>query len=166
MATKKKENETDLNDLTVDELRDKAEEQGVDVSDCKTKAEIISKLQSAGSSAPRTYGTPLEAALAKPSPREDEIEWADPDLDKPVLNTLDGRPVQVVIVKGVPIPKEGKPVLVFVGLANGAIDFVSAEQASLTKFAQDVDGQIYYAPHGFMGIPPGYKALDLDLLAE
>lgn len=76
-----------------------------------------------------------------------EVEFADPDPKKGILNILNGHPVRLLVVEGRPFPDEAPDTLIFVQSGNSS-EWLTAEAAK-TKFIQDVNGQVFYGVHSF-----------------
>jgi hypothetical protein len=159
----------DYNSMTVPELRELADERGIDVPSSATKAEIIAALKKGNGN-----GGHVEAQEGE-GPVQEEVlvdpyeDFADPVIDgtKPFIDqTTPGNVLQIIVLDGSnlrPAPEgdlEDYDHLVFVQSGRGQEFLTSA--AAKRKFGQDKDGQIYYNQHGID--PAELKPVDVVAL--
>jgi hypothetical protein len=173
----KKLTDDEYNAMTVPELRDLAEERGIDVPSSATKAEIIAALKGGKASKDAGADDAAEDERNKAGAKEVEAQinaaawedFEDPVIDgsKPVIDQTTPTNVVTILVfdgSNVPtMPEDGKDYdhLVFVQSGRSQ-EFLLPEPAK-RKFVQDRTGQIFYNSHGVAGNDE-FKPVDIVAL--
>jgi len=157
-----------LNDLTVDELRDIASEEEINLHGATTKGDIIKAINkgrkpdpggTTDEGPPQPVEPPLNFTSGPPAPIIKEEDWEPPDLTKPILNLLNpnGNAVTVMVLDA-KTPTGDPTNLVFVQY-DASRESLTVPEAN-RKFASDYTGQIWYGQHG---ISPTDRLKPLDI---
>lgn len=179
MSNHKKLTDDEYNAMTVPELRDLADERGIEVPSSATKAEIIAALKGGSGKSSKDAKTDDAAEDERNKAGAQEVEaqinlaqwedFEDPVIDgsKPVIDQTTPTNVVTILVfdgSNVPtMPEDGKDYDHLVFVQSGRSQEFLLPEAAKRKFVQDRTGQIFYNQHGVAG-DEEFKPVDIVAL--